>query len=172
MEPNWDAINAIAQSAGALGVIISLLYLAFQVREDARSRRAATIHEQVEAHANALHSIATNGDLAGIFVRGLASLDGLDAVERTRFSGMLGYLFLNFEDSYFQHREGHLDDRVWNGIAVPLRELLAYDGVRAWWGTRSHHYGAQFQSYVTSLIAEGRKPNMYPEKMLKDAAIN
>ena len=37
---NWDAIGAIAESLGALAVIISLIYLAAQVRQTRVQLRA------------------------------------------------------------------------------------------------------------------------------------
>ena len=36
---NWDAIAAIAEGLGALGVIASLLYVAVQVRQNTRASR-------------------------------------------------------------------------------------------------------------------------------------
>ena len=38
---NWDAIGAIAETLGAVGVIASLAYLAGQVRDSRRSLRAS-----------------------------------------------------------------------------------------------------------------------------------
>jgi hypothetical protein len=39
---NWEAIGAIGEIVGGAGVIVSLLYLAIQIRKDARARRANT----------------------------------------------------------------------------------------------------------------------------------
>ena len=38
---NWDAIGAIAERLGAIGVVVSLLYLATQIRQNTKSVRAA-----------------------------------------------------------------------------------------------------------------------------------
>jgi hypothetical protein len=42
---NWDAVGAIAELTGAIGVIASLLYLAGQVRS---SNRASLINAKLE----------------------------------------------------------------------------------------------------------------------------
>ena len=39
---NWDAIGAIAELLGAVGVIASLVYLATQIRHSRDQMRAAT----------------------------------------------------------------------------------------------------------------------------------
>jgi hypothetical protein len=38
---NWEAVSAIGQIVGAVGVIISVIYLALQVRSNARQTRLA-----------------------------------------------------------------------------------------------------------------------------------
>ena len=37
---NWDATGAIAESLGAIGVILSVLYLAYEVRANTKTMRA------------------------------------------------------------------------------------------------------------------------------------
>ena len=44
---NWDAIGAIAELLGAVGVIASLIYLATQIRQNTRSVRGATYQSLV-----------------------------------------------------------------------------------------------------------------------------
>ncbi len=39
---NWDAIGAIGEVVGAVGVIVSLLYLALQIRQNSNVVRSAT----------------------------------------------------------------------------------------------------------------------------------
>ena len=42
---NWDAIGAIGENVGALGVILSLIYLASQIRMQNRESRLAAATE-------------------------------------------------------------------------------------------------------------------------------
>ena len=44
---NWDAIGAIAELLGAVGVIASLVYLARQMGQNARATRAAAYQQLV-----------------------------------------------------------------------------------------------------------------------------
>ena len=39
---NWEAIGAVGEVAGAIGVIATLLYLAAQIRQNTRAMRGAT----------------------------------------------------------------------------------------------------------------------------------
>ncbi len=40
---NWDAIGAIGEILGALGVLVTLVYLATQIRENTRSLQAVSL---------------------------------------------------------------------------------------------------------------------------------
>ncbi len=46
---NWDAIGAVSEVAAAIGVVVSLVYLAVQIRENTRSSRSATRQSIVES---------------------------------------------------------------------------------------------------------------------------
>jgi hypothetical protein len=42
---NWEAISAIGQIVGGLAVVVSLIYLAREIRSNARSARIASLHD-------------------------------------------------------------------------------------------------------------------------------
>ena len=73
------------------------------------------------------------------------------------------FLFRVFDEAFFQWKEGHLDDHVWNGFESPMADTLAYPGVRDWWSTRSHWYSTPFQKLIDSKIAEAGAPRIYGE---------
>ena len=64
---NWEAIGAVGEAVGAAGVIISLLYLAVQIRGDAREKRAGRTHDRSVATAKLLLTIANNPELSEVF---------------------------------------------------------------------------------------------------------
>jgi len=160
---NWDAIGAVGEAVGAAGVIISLLYLAVQIRGDARAKRIATTHEQSVASREVLLSIADNPGLADLFLRGLNDFTSLNGAELPRFSALLSHMCRMWEDQFFQWSEGHFDLRVWRGIEASLDDMFAFPGLQAWWKTRSHWYGEPFHSLIEKKIAEGKAPTMYGE---------
>jgi hypothetical protein len=160
---NWDAIGAVGEAVGAAGVIISLLYLAVQIRGDARAKRVATTHEQAVVRANILLTISGNPDLAELFFRGSQNFAAINGAEVPRFGALLSHAFGIWEDQYFQWCEGHLDPRVWHGIETSLGDFCALPGLQAWWKTRSHWFNEEFQALVRGKIAEGRAPTLYAE---------
>jgi hypothetical protein len=155
---NWEAIGAIGETVGGAGVIVSLLYLAIQIRKDARARRANTINEQAQSFAGLLDTLSSSSDLSDIYFRGIQDFSCLKGSERVQFSGFFTNLFRLFENSYFQWIDGNLDSRIWNGYQAVIDDLLSFPGVQAWWASRSHWYSAEFQAVIQKKISEARGP--------------
>jgi hypothetical protein len=160
---NWEAIGAVGEVAGAAGVIISLLYLAVQIRGDARAKRAATVHEQSAAFRDLLQILASDEELADVYLRGLREFGSINDSEFVRFSSTLGFMFRVFEESFYQWKEGNLDAHLWNGFEAPIADMLAYPGAREWWSTRSHWYSPQFRDFVGEKVAAAAAPALYRE---------
>lgn len=45
---NWDALAAIAETVGAIAVIVTIGYLALQIRQNTRTMRAAAFQQFIE----------------------------------------------------------------------------------------------------------------------------
>lgn len=65
---NWNAVGAIAEVLGAVGVIVSLLYLAIQVRQGTKVAKAAT-RQALAGGLQALASDLVNVPMSPAFFR-------------------------------------------------------------------------------------------------------
>ena len=162
---NWEAIGAVGETVGATGVIISLLYLAMQIRGDARAKRAATVHEQSAAFRDLLRMLATDKGLAEVYLHGIRELNSVQEADLVRFASVLGFMFRVFEEAYFQRKEGNLDAHVWQGFEAPVNDMLAYPGVQEWWFTRSHWFGEKFCEFVNEKISQAGAPALYGDNI-------
>ena len=158
---NWEAIGAIGEVVGAVGVILSLLYLAIQIRGEARAKRASTVHDQSNAFRDFLHSIAADETLSEIYLRGLRNPEELDEAELVRFLSALGFLFRVFEEAFYHWNDGDLDEHVWHGFSAPIVDMLAYPGTVYYWQKRRHWYSAHFRALVEKEIAHAGDQNLY-----------
>ena len=146
---NWEAISAIGQLVGALAVVISLIYLATEVRSNARATRQAAMRSTVDSLNRFALQITGNADLAELRNRGFHDFESLEGTDRSRFDSYMHVLFRIIEDVYYQHLQGNLDPRVWYGLEVVLSETNALAGVQAWWRSRSHWFvGEEFAKFI------------------------
>lgn len=154
---NWDAIGAIGEIVGALGVILSVLYLAIQIRKDARARVAETSHS-VAARAGAVQQILSeNRELAAAWRKGLrGDTESLDEADVTQFEAFLSVITRSYDDAFYQYREGLIEERVWLAWARSIPDVVRSPGYAAWWQSRKHWYSDEFQSFVDELLSNDR----------------
>lgn len=80
---NWEAISSIAEVTGAAAVIISLVYLAVQIRSGTQalktSTRDASFHHIMEWN----YALSQSSDLPALFHRGCEDFSALGSKMRT-----------------------------------------------------------------------------------------
>ena len=76
---NWEAISAIGQLVGALAVVISLLYLAREVRSSAHATRVASMHSLSDKFNRWSQQLAGQPHLSELYYRGGQSAGPISA---------------------------------------------------------------------------------------------
>lgn len=151
---NWQTLVAAAEVVASVTVIISLIYLAIQVRLQAAEYRMMVISSLTQQWAEAVQTLAVHEDLHKIWMRGLQDIHGLSALERGRFSAILINLTQIFESLHLHFRQGKVDPVVWNAFDTRLRDVFATPGVRHWWSSRRHWHNRHFRGYVDDVISK------------------
>ena len=160
---DWEAISAIGQLVGALAVVISLIYLANQVRSNTRATREASMRWVSDNYTQWVRQVSGHPDLSELFYRGIQNFESLEGVELVRFSGLTVELFRRSEEMYYPQLQGHLEPYVWNGLEASMRDFNGYPGVQAWWRFRSHWFSEGFAKHINQLQETAPPPRMYRE---------
>jgi hypothetical protein len=151
---NWEAISAVGQIVGALAVVISLIYLAREIRSNARSARIASLHDVNRW----LGELVEHPHLAELYYRGIRDFKSLKSADRVRFSALMEQMFYIFRELYYQQLDGHLDPRLWDGLDATMRDINAYPGVQAWWRSCSHRFNKEFVKHINQLQQTAKAP--------------
>ena len=83
---NWEALSAIADIVGVVLLLVSLVYLAMQIRQSNEMALAESERELLENWANAVAGTSVDDRTTDIFHRGMEDFHSLSNVEKTRFS--------------------------------------------------------------------------------------
>jgi len=108
---NWEAIGAIGEVGGAIGVIVTLLYLAGQLRQNTKALRSASYE-----HWNEVSSAFTDfyaryaADLSEI--EACVILDDLTPQQQKIVSAYGIKAIDQAQTAFLHHRAGTLDDDV------------------------------------------------------------
>ena len=162
---NWEAISAIGQVVGALAVVISLIYLAREVRSNARETRRAAMRSMLDALTRLARDTTNNADLAELRNRGFRDFESLEDTDRARFSSNMHSTFRIAEDLYYQHSDGHLDPHRWRGLETLLRDVNKAPGVQAWWRSHSQYFSEKFVKFVDQMQQTAGFQGSYREPM-------
>lgn len=160
-----DAIGNIGEAVGALAVVISLVYLAIQMRLNTASVRSATHQSIVATSATTNAVIAQDKELARIFRVGCDDLNQLDEDERVQFSFLVSQFIDIFENLFLHHRHGSLDDDFWRPREEAYLDLFRTPGFAHCWQERSPHYSSSFQRFVNERV-ENRSGSETPRRLL------
>jgi len=150
---NWEAIAAVAELLGALGVIASLVYLAGQVRSSGNQARQAAIQSVVAQMNKVWNQMAADRGPADVWVRGSKGLSNLDdETDRIRFSAFCLSVFRPYEEIFHYRRDGLVDDWTWESISAQCHALMGTPGFGQWWDMRGSWFSTSFQQHVMKIM--------------------
>lgn len=150
---NWDAIGALSELAGAVAVVVSVTYLAVQIRQGSKATRSATRSDIAGRQAEANIRLAENPDL-GMSV--MTFIKGGELNEKDRFSASqwLAGGCRAFENQYLAYLEGDFSESVWLGYRANITWNAQQPGFPEFWNDRSHLFSAEFIAFVDELISD------------------
>jgi hypothetical protein len=149
---NWEAAGAIGEIVGAAAVVVSLVYLASQIRMQNRETRAASVHEVMHEYSTAISRLH-EPEMADLWVAAIENFDGLSPSQRLRFVIYLTVAVRSYEDAYYQWCEGRLEDDVWRALLTSLTDVKSTNAFARFWELRRHQFRREFADYIDTLEA-------------------
>lgn len=110
---NWEAIGVIAEVVGSAAVVITLIFLAYEVRSNKRALESASIDTFATGYNAVNASLMENAELAEIYSIGIANPEALDETQKIRFIA-LGQSYINQFTRVKKYRDaGLISDDEW-----------------------------------------------------------
>lgn len=131
-----EDLGNIGEFIAAIGVIVSLIYLATQIRQNTRAVRSSASHAITDSRVDFLKSVSDNPDVGRILFSGLADREALELSERIRFDFMMTRFIAMMENHHYQNLQGTMDPDQWTRMLGILRMFLDTPGGQAWWSSR------------------------------------
>ncbi len=150
---NWEAIGAIGEILGAIAVLVTLVYLAAQIRQNSRFVKAATYHSTSRARNEFNFAVATTPELSALLARARDDNTSFDAEERQRFNSLMWGLFNLFEDSLVQHENGLLTPESWESTRWAMADMLSSPAIRDWVQRNRSGLTPTLQEEIVSLVS-------------------
>jgi len=153
---SWNAIVAISQLVAAIGVILSLVFVGLQIKQNTRALQRTEHNSTMEQWTVIRQAIAQNRDIAELMTAGVQGERALDAADQLRLEQMLQ------ENAWAAF---HIWDRTQRGIfpkgtfeatgGALLDTLLRTTGGESWWRKAKHiGFPPGFVSDVDAILAK------------------
>ena len=152
---NWTAIGAIGEVVGATAVVISLIYLAIQIRQTGRIGRFAAHQTLSESLSSIVEPLYSDPQLSEMWALAESQPEKMTAEQRERFGIVLYSIFGSF---YNAHLLSKLDPDLSRQFLRLMDRFLVRKGVQAWWQRQGRHFNPEFCSVVderlTAVVAK------------------
>jgi hypothetical protein len=150
---DWTAIGTIAEVVAAAAVVVSLVYLAVQIRQSTSSVQAATELEAgrmwSEYHARVAHS----QDMSRIWDLGHTDAAQLSELEQQRFIWLVAEYFFLVEGLFRQRERGFLSEPSWRPHEAALAGLLDNELLARWWKSGVSPFSREFVAHIDEVVA-------------------
>jgi hypothetical protein len=166
-------LAALGSFVSGVAVLVSLIFLYYQLRQISEQVKQAEKHQRAaigQGRVNrmvelSLRTVETDFGVAMANV--LTNSEKLTAHELFQFLHYARALFLNAEDTYYQHESGLLEEEQFAGFINALKYSLSAPAIRMMWLGIRPAYGPKFAKFVDKLIQETPlDPPVIPEKQL------
>ena len=152
-----EQLANIAEIVGVIIVVITLMFLTVQIRQNTRATKSASANESISTVSAWYREIGKSAQASTLFYNALADPESKSPDEWLQFVFALHGLFLAFQNSYYLAREGTLDDRINQSLTEAIIGVKDQPGFQLYWRQRKSIFFPEFQGYVEKVITAERR---------------
>jgi len=154
IELDLQTFANLGEFLGGLAVIVSLGYLALQVRQNTQSIRTENYARALDRIAAMQSQLSRDTELSRFFSKGVADVSQLTPHERIQFTWALYEAFGAFEFMFDAARTRALPEEVWARWSSTVAWWLSFPGVQSWWRHRPVPFSESFSAFVEGILQE------------------
>ncbi|MFT4799243.1 MAG: hypothetical protein ACI9W1_002681 [Candidatus Azotimanducaceae bacterium] len=148
---NWEVAGAVAEIVGALAVILTLGYLAIQVRQGNLAMRVAAKQEMTRQFADMTDLLLGNPELFDMFDRIIMKNGAPQTeLEASQLSMVLVKATWYFSSMHFQFTTHTLSSTEWHQSKSLIRFYCRCQAYQSWWPANRGGFPEEFASFIES----------------------
>ena len=149
---NLSDLGNLGEFIGAFGVIGSLIYVGYQIRQNTIATERTNARLTAADHSRALFGLLDE-KVSDIILRGTADMSSLTEQERYRFDiGITGWLE-TIEQGFADYRQGNFPEEIILQYRTRIAAVLGAPGGVGWWQSRRIWFSESFRKEVDTVLA-------------------
>jgi hypothetical protein len=130
---NWNAVSAIAEVIGVIAVVVSLIYVGLQVRQNTQQLRHDNLLGSIRGTLDTNWLYHRDDETFDVFRNGVQSFDALPPREQAIFHSIIVDIAFYFEIVRNMVTSGLIDPNALTINKQFLVAILISPGGREWW---------------------------------------
>ena len=154
-------LGNLGEFVGAIAVVVTLGYLAFQIRQNtvqlrqsSRAIQASVVESNAESGNRVREMLILNTEISDLYLKGLQGYAGLDRRDRLRFGMLLANFTSRVQASYVNNVVLGLDPEGTSGISDVVTYYVHQPGFREWWNRNREAHRPVFRDFVDDRLAD------------------
>jgi len=160
---NLQDLGNIGEFVGAIGVVVSLIYLTRQMSQNTTAVRAASFNSMVQNSIRLLEHSFRDFEFAQFLERAQRDPESLTAEEQVRWDSYMTAVYRHFGNLVYQYRVGALDKQMWRSYEGTLKNHLRTPSWADWYRTNAPLFSTalteQVERALREIAAEGDAAN-------------
>jgi hypothetical protein len=148
----WETAGVIAEILAAIAVLVSLWYLAIQLKQNTELERAELEVQLGLTWADLHDNMIQNPDLARAYDLAAENWEEMSEEDVRAYLWFVAKSFHILEGMYRQHKRGLLTDDVWLPYERYIFGVLQIEAVLGWWQSDGSLTSRDFQAHVENLL--------------------
>jgi hypothetical protein len=148
-----ENLGNLGEFIGAIAVLVSVIYLALQIRQNTKSLITQTGQAIMSQGVNASIDTAANDSLMVVLAK-LGDQKELTVAERIQYSIWMEGIITNYSQIFYVHQQGNLDDNLHEAAENRLRKILSKPGALEWWQSCRSDFTQEFQDDVDRIVGD------------------
>ena len=156
-----EALGNLGDFIGGIAVIVTLIYLAVQVRQNTAALETAS-RQQIVAGFRDYNRLNFEPGVDEAIRAGVRSYPDMPAQQRDLFTAFVNDHALFLQGAFALHEAGTLEDETYLAYLNFFCAWMSTPGGAAWWGEISPLYPPRMVAAINARIAEGGLPDLVP----------
>ena len=153
---NWEAIASIADIVGSAAVVITLIYLALQLRQNTQTIQGSSFESVTQIQQTELRWAS---DISDTWTKAIERPSELDSSETWKMSEWCVSAMAARQNEYLQFKRRHLNADEWKASESIILVILTLPWARNWWKTLGQKvFHAEFVGVVNELYEREAAP--------------
>lgn len=150
-----QTLGNFGEFVGGLVVVISVVYLAMQIRQHTLAQRTQNYAVALDRLSGFQARMSQDEAYGDLLRTGVLNPGRLTRQHRIQFTWAFYEMFGAFEFMFHQASSGALPPEVWERWRSTLQWWMAFPGVQQWWDSRPSPFTATFTREVESVRRAG-----------------